>query len=245
MPLACLGLINQSRSRIDAALTESRQQTNPLNLAAALAWAWLSGWCVQIKPELLLQYADENLALSNEHGIEFFRAYALIHQGWCLAKFGRADKGILLQTTGLSALQDMGFLAMRPLHLTILADACRMGREVDRAFEYIDQAQQIAKETQELMIQAETLRVHGDLLKLTGHSVAAEDSYNQALVLAHRQSAKLWELRAPTSLARLWRDQGKREEARDLLAPVYCWFTEGSDTLDLKEAKALLEELSS
>jgi class 3 adenylate cyclase len=76
MPLACLGFINQSLSRIDAALTESRQQTNPLNLAAALAWAWMSGWCLQNEPKLLMQCADENLALSNEHGIEFFRVYA-------------------------------------------------------------------------------------------------------------------------------------------------------------------------
>jgi predicted ATPase len=93
------------------------------------------------------------------------------------------------------------------------------------------------------MIQAETLRLCGDLLRCTGEPAAAERSYREALTLAHRQSTKLWELRAATSLARLWRDQGKRTEARDLLAPIYGWFTEGFDTPVLQDAKALLDEL--
>jgi predicted ATPase len=87
--------------------------------------------------------------------------------------------------------------------------------------------------------------VRGDLLNATGDQAAAEQSYCQALVVARRQSAKLFELRAAMGMARLWRDQGRRDEARDLLAPVYGWFTEGFDTRDLKEAKALLGELAS
>ena len=204
----------------------------------------MSSWCIKTEPKLLLHYADENLALSREHGIEFFRAYALMHRGWALARLGQADEGIPLQTTGLNALHDMGFLAMRPLHLTLLADACWMGKEVRRALEYIDQAQQIANETQELMVQAETLRLRGDLLRCAGHCTAAEDSYGQALALAHQQSAKLWELRAGTSLARLWLDQEKRREARDLLSPIYNWFGEGIDTPVLQEVKALLGTLA-
>jgi predicted ATPase len=80
---------------------------------------------------------------------------------------------------------------------------------------------------------------------LTDDHISAEASFRDAIALARRQEAKLWELRASTSLAGLWRDQGKRTEARGLLAPIYCWFTEGFDTSDLKEAKALLEELAS
>ena len=87
-------------------------------------------------------------------------------------------------------------------------------------------------------------RLRGDLLKATGDQAAAEQSYHQALVVAQRQSAKLFELRAATSLARLWRDQGKRTEARDLLAPIYGWFTEGFDTPVLQDTKALLDELA-
>jgi predicted ATPase len=94
------------------------------------------------------------------------------------------------------------------------------------------------------MIQAETLRLGGDLLRCTGEPAAAERSYGEALTLARHQSAKLWELRAAASLARLWRDQGKRTEARDLLAPIYGWFTEGFDTPVLQDAKALLDELA-
>jgi len=82
------------------------------------------------------------------------------------------------------------------------------------------------------------------LLSMHEHA-AAEDSYHRALAVARQQQTKFWELRAAMSMARLWRDQGKRDEARELLAPVYGWFTEGFDTLDLKEAKALLDELSS
>ena len=103
--------------------------------------------------------------------------------------------------------------------------------------------ERLADATRERLIAAETLRMKGDLLILTGNRISAEASFHHAIALARRQEAKLWELRASTSLARLWRDQGKRTEARDLLAPIYGWFTEGFDTLDLKEAKALLEEL--
>jgi predicted ATPase/class 3 adenylate cyclase len=244
MPMACLGFIDQSLSRIDAALTESRQLSNRLNLTAALAWAWMRGWCVQTEPKLLLQYADENLALSGEHGIEFFRAYGLMHRGWCLSLLGRPEEGIPLCMAGLANLHDFGFMAMRPLHLTLVSEACRMGGEFQRALEYVDQAQQTANETQELMVQAETLRLRGDLLRCTGDPRAAEGSYSQALAVARQQSAKLWELRASASLARLWRDQGRPTEARNLLAPIYDWFTEGFDTPVLKEAKTLLDELA-
>ena len=94
------------------------------------------------------------------------------------------------------------------------------------------------------MAQAETLRLRGDLLILTGDRLSAEASYRDSIALAERQSAKLFQLRASTSLARLWRDQGKRAEAHDLLGPIYNWFTEGFDAPDLKDAKALLDELA-
>ena len=106
------------------------------------------------------------------------------------------------------------------------------------------EAAQIIETTEERVNEAELHRVRGDLLNATGDRSAAERSYRQALAVAERQSAKLFELRAATSLARLWRDQGKRAEARELLAPVYNWFTEGFDAPDLIDAKALLDELA-
>jgi hypothetical protein len=198
IPLVCLGFIDQALSRVDAALAEARRQSHPINLAIALTWAWITGWCIRAEPKLLLQYGDENLALSAEHGLGFFRAWGLIHRGWCLAALGHADKGLPLQTTGLGALHDIGFMVMRPLSLTVVSDACRMGGEFQRALEYTCHAQQIADQTQELMTQAETLRLHGDLLRCAGDPAAAEGTYGQALSLARHQSAKLWELRAAT-----------------------------------------------
>ena len=101
----------------------------------------------------------------------------------------------------------------------------------------------MVEETGERWFAAELNRHKGELLLRQGHTEVAEELYHKALSIAQEQEAKLWELRAAASLARVWRDQGRRAEARDLLAPVYGWFTEGFDTPDLKEAKALLEEL--
>ena len=98
--------------------------------------------------------------------------------------------------------------------------------------------------TEERIAESELHRWRGDLSKARDDQDAAEQSYQRALAVARRQSARSLEIRAATSFARLWRDQGKRTEARDLLAPVYGWFTEGFDTADLKEAKALIDELA-
>jgi predicted ATPase len=108
----------------------------------------------------------------------------------------------------------------------------------------LDEALQVVERTGERWFAAELNRHKGQLLLRQGHAKAAEELYRKALGIAEEQEAKLWELRAAGSLARLRRDQGRRAEARDLIAPVYGWFTEGFDTPDLKEAKALLDELT-
>src|SRR5207249_1404112 len=115
--------------------------------------------------------------------------------------------------------------------------------QVEEAVTLLDEALQIAERTGERWFAAELNRHKGQLLLRQGHSDAAEELYRKALRIAQEQEAKLWELRATVSLGRLWRDQGRRSEARDLLAPIYGWFTEGFDTPDLKEAKALLDKL--
>jgi len=126
-----------------------------------------------------------------------------------------------------------------------LAEAnVKLGRSVE-GLNYLAEAAQFIEMTEERNNEAELHRVRGDLLNAIGDRAAAEQKYQQALAVAKRQSAKPFELHAASSLARLWRDQGKRDEARDLLAPVYGWFTEGFDTPVLKEAKALLDELAS
>jgi predicted ATPase len=109
---------------------------------------------------------------------------------------------------------------------------------------YLTEAAQIIETTEERCEQAELYRLRGDLLNAIGDGATAEQNYHQALSVARPQSARVFELRAATGLARLWRDQGKHAEARDLLAPIYGWFTEGFDTPVLQDAKALLDELS-
>jgi predicted ATPase len=111
--------------------------------------------------------------------------------------------------------------------------------------EWLGEAVSIIEATRERWYEAEIRRLRGDLLRAAGDGTAAEASFRDALAVASKQQAKLFELRASTSLSRLWCDRGKRTEARDLLAPVYGWFTEGFDTVDLKEAKNLLDELAS
>jgi predicted ATPase len=106
------------------------------------------------------------------------------------------------------------------------------------------EATKLVETTRECWAEAEMHRLRGTLLLSMTKHAEAENTFRQALAVARGQSAKFWELRAATSLARLWRDQGKRDEARELLAPVYGWFTEGFDTLDLKEARALLDDLA-
>ena len=127
-----------------------------------------------------------------------------------------------------------------PHHIALLARACEIAGQIEEALTLLDEALQIAERTGERWFAAELNRHKGQMLLRQGHSEAAEELYRKALSIAEEQEAKLWELRAAVSLARLRRDQGRHAEARDLLAPVYGWFTEGFDTPDLKDAKALL-----
>jgi predicted ATPase len=197
-----------------------------------------------LEPGSVLQYADELLALATEHGFGFYRAIALTRRGSCLAALGRADEGVALLTVGVALWEEVGSPLGTPFEKARLADACRMAGQWQAALEHFAEARRLAEKTESPCLQAETVRLSGDLLLAMGDRSGAEASYREALALARQQSAKLLELRAAMSLARLWRDQGKRAGARDQLAPVYGWFTEGFGTPVLQEAKALLDELS-
>jgi len=134
-----------------------------------------------------------------------------------------------------------------PLYLPILAMAYADLGQFDDAWRCVGEAMTAAEATKESWCEAEIHRIAGEigLLSPEANTAKAQAHFERALAVARQQQAKSWELRAAMSMARLWRDQGKRDEARELLAPVHGWFTEGFDTLDLKEAKALLEELAS
>jgi tetratricopeptide (TPR) repeat protein len=242
--LTLLGFFDQASFAKEAALDEARRLSHAPSLAQAVGGAWLTGWSVRLDRAPLLSYADELLALGTEHALGFWRAFAFAARGWSLAALGRADEGIAQVAAGLAWWDQIGANFYRPLVLTLLGDACRMAARPEAALGHLDEARRLAEETGERWNLAETLRLTGEVQLAIGDAAAAESSYREAITTAQQQSAKLWELRAATSLARLWHDQGRLTEARALLVPVYGWFTEGFGTPVLQEAKALLDELS-
>jgi predicted ATPase len=184
------------------------------------------------------------MALSIEHGFPFFLGWATTWRGWSLTALGRGQEGLSQLKEGLSMVRATGTVFGTPGILISLAAACAITGQPIEGLNCLAEAAQIIEATEERLVEAMLHRVRGELFNATGNQTAAEQSYHQALAVTARQSVKVFELGAATSLARLWRDQGKRTEARDLLAPIYDWFTEGFDTPLLKEAKALLEQLA-
>jgi len=243
--LACLGHIDHALRQRGAALDEARRLSHPPTLAYALGFfAWNTGSFLSFKPASLLQSADELLALATEHGLRWYQAFALMERGWCLAALGRADEGISLFTTGAAGWDKLRFIVHKPWVLTLLGDAFRIAGQPQAALEHIEEARRVADATEERWLLAETVRLRGDVLVSIDDRTGAETSYREAIAIAQQQGAKLWELRAATSLARLWHHQAKRKQAHALLAPVYNWLTEGLGTPVLQEAKALLDELA-
>ena len=156
---------------------------------------------------------------------------------------GQAAEGIPSLLEGIAICRSMGAKLTMPTNLMMLAETHGIAAQPEEGLARLAEAAELVETTQERWGEAELHRLRGTLLQSLSEYAAAEDSYYRALAVARRQSAKFWELRAAISLARLWRDQGKLIEARDLLAPVYGWFTEGFDTPVLKDAKLLLGQL--
>jgi class 3 adenylate cyclase/predicted ATPase len=191
------------------------------------------------------KFADELLALANEKGASLRKAEAMFQRGCVFALTDRASDAVEMIASGVTAWRATGATVWTPLHMLLLANAhARLGHFGD-ARRCIDEAMTAVETTKEKWCEAEVNRVAGEVALLSPERDAtkAETYFERALAVARAQKAKSWELRAAMSIARLWRDQGKPQQARGLLAPVYEWFTEGLDTLDLKEARALLGEL--
>jgi predicted ATPase len=190
---------------------------------------------------------EELLVLADEKSALFWRALGTLTKGCLLALNGKNSDAIQMLTSGIAAYRLTGATLHVPLYLSYLARAHAELSQFDDAWRCIDEAMTAAEAAQQKVWEAEVHRTAGEIaLKVSDPDEAkAETFFERALAIARRQQAKSWELRAAMSLARLWRDQGKKQHARELLAPVYGWFTEGFDTRDLKEAKALLDALSS
>jgi predicted ATPase len=191
--------------------------------------------------------AQELLALAEDKRASLWIAGARLFQGCILASTGKPSDSVRLITSGLATWQGTGATFWLPLYESYLAKAhAELCQFVD-AWRCIDEAMRAVETTKETMFEAEVHRIAGEIEIMSPERDAAkaETYFEHALAVARKQQAKSFELRAAMSMARLWRDQGKREATRNLLAPVYNWFTEGFDTLDLKEAKRLLNELAS
>ncbi len=240
--LAYLGFIDQARSRLNEALAEARRLAHAFTLAHVLAWAVSVSWTTR-SPEMQAQ-TEELSALSTEQGFSLWSARATGARGRVLVALKQAREGLAMLKQGLAALDDTGTVLGKPGLLISLAEAHGILGQSIEGLNCLDEARQIIEATEERLDAAEWHRMRGELLMQTGDRAAAEACLREAIALAQRQSAKLYELRAATGLARLWRDHGKEGEARALLTPIYGWFTEGFETPDLKEAKGLLDELA-
>jgi predicted ATPase len=169
-----------------------------------------------------------------------------ILRGWALTRQGQAPEGIPQMTQGLAAYRATGAEAWRHYWLALLAEAYGTAGQIAEGLTALTDALTLVEKNGECYYEAECHRLKGALLlqQSSDNATEAEACFHQALMTAQNQQAKSLELRAATSLTRLWQQQGKRQEAHDLLAPVYYWFTEGFDTADLQEAKALLTAFS-
>ena len=191
--------------------------------------------------------AKELSALANEKGALYWKACGTLHQGDVMALTGNFSDAVPMITSGIAAFRSTGATLWLPMHLSYLANAHANLGQFHDAWRCMDEAMNTIETTKESWFEAEANRIAGEIaLKLPEPDAAKIEAYfERALTVARQQQAKSWELRAATSMARLWRNQGKPQQARELLAPAYGWFSEGFDTLDLKEAKALLDELAS
>jgi predicted ATPase len=187
----------------------------------------------------------KTIALADEKSAPFWRAHATLNHGCVLALTGKMEDAVHIIASGNAAWRSMGATMFLPMWLTHLAAAYADLGQLDDALRCVGEAKSAVEATGERWCEAEVYRVTGEIALMASKRDAgkAEAYFERALAVARQQQAKSWELRASMSLARLWRDQGKVQQARKLLAPVYDWFTEGFDTRDLREAKALLEEL--
>ena len=243
LTLLLLGHPEQASLHVAAGLRAAGELSNPHTLAHALALA-CRYYSALGETGALHQATEELAALAAEHRFPFYVAAAQIYRGWVLSAHDAAH-GIETLREGIAAFMDLGSIALRPYFCARIAVLSAASALAPDALGLLDEAQEQVDQSGQRWCEAEVHRSRGELLSGLSDTPQAESCFQRSLVTARGQGARLWELRAACSLARLWRDQGKRQEARDLLLPIFGWFSEGFDTVDLKEAKALLEALAS
>jgi len=244
LALWLLGYPDAAQRDNDDALKKAREIGQAASLMTAVSRIAISNTTFRNYVAATAQ-AQELVALAEEKGSLYWKVIGMLVRGSVLALTGRASEAVEMLISGISAYRTTGGTIFTPLTFPILARAHTELGQFEEAWRCIGEAMTAVEIAKEKWCEAEVHRVAGEIALMSSEPDAAkaEACFERALAVARQQQAKSWELRAATSLARLWRDQGKRDKARGLLAPIYGWFTEGFDTLDLKEAKALLDEL--
>ena len=239
--LWCLGYPAQARRRCQEALVLAQEINHPYSLAVAQHFVLLMS---QRRREVaaVQTQAAALLSLATSHGFPLFMGFGTYWHGWALAMQSQGEKGLPQIHQGMTTIVATGQTLTRPLCLATLAEAAGRVGPVDEGLRLLARALAAFESTGRGDLVAEAYRLQGEFLlrQAAPDAAQAEASFQQALVIARRQQAKSWELRAAVSLSRLWQQQGKQDEAQQLLAPLYSWFTEGFDTTNLQEAKALL-----
>jgi predicted ATPase len=246
-----LGYPAQALQQSQAALTLARESTDSYSLVFALSIAARVHW-FRRETQLAHEWTEAALTLARQQEFPSFAAEEMILQGWALVEQGHGEAGLVQMHQGLEAWRATQAETQRPYWLALLAAAYGQAGQATEGFGALAEALTLVAHTGERWWEAELYRLQGELHVQAGTrpkapegaTAEAEACFQQALAVARRQQAKSLELRVAMSLARLWQHQGKRAEAQALLAPIYNWFTEGFDTTDLQEAKALLAALS-
>jgi len=238
-----LGYPDQARRRSDDTLALARTIPSPpasafVHLHSAMLYQQLR------QPEKARQMGDACIAICDEHGVAMERANVTFAYWWALAELGQIEQGISTMRAALDTQMATGGETNRPQYIAFLTEIYWNTGQSEEGLKAIEDGLTMSRRTGDNHYDAELLRLRGELLRMQGKMVEAERSLHEAIKIARHQAAKSLELRASTSLARLWQRNGKRKEAQQLLGDIYAWFTEGFDTADLKEAASLLEELS-
>jgi class 3 adenylate cyclase/predicted ATPase len=262
LTLWSLGYPDQALKRMQESLTLAEELSHPFSLSFALHCAATFHACRQ-EGQTAQERAEALITLSREQGFTLRAATGTVLRGWVLAKQGQVAEGIVQMRQGLALCRAAGAEVWTPSYLALLAEACGKVGQEEEGLSLVAEALALVDKTGQRVGEAELYRLKGELtlqqLSVISSQLSvtdprplnpdpqgeAEACFLKAIEIAQKQQAKSWKLRAAMSLARLWQQQGKRTEAHTLLSEVYNWFTEGFDTKDLQEAKALIEELES
>jgi predicted ATPase len=241
--LFSLGYPAQALSASRQSILEARRASHAMTLAFALGRsAALLHLCRDWQG--LEATASELMTLAVERALRIYQVVARFYLGWSQVRSGRARGGLALLRDALAELRAGGDEDWFPHSLALLAEAQHAAGETEAGLQLLEEALERVESNGERWFAAEVHRLRGELSLSLGDPTEAEECFLRAASVAQEQTARMWELRAKMSLARLWRDQGRRADAHGLLAPVYHWFKEGAATADLQDALVLLNELS-